>query len=61
MKDEELEKVYSSFTKFYLTCLIKLKRTFDSKECDETFHWLMSKNDYYDKDQVDRIINKKEE
>jgi len=58
MKDKSLEKLYDDYAKFYLSFLCKTGITFDSKEMEGLFHYVMFGTEDYDKEQVNRIINK---
>ncbi len=59
MKDEEIEKVYNNFAKFYLEFVSKCKLTFDMKDFDKIFIDIIKKDKDYDLKQVRRVIKKK--
>lgn len=60
MTDEDVEKVYGDYARFYLTFLSKTKIVFSGKVMDDIFHSIMSKNGDYNEAQVDRVINNNE-
>jgi len=58
MKDEEVEKVYNNFAKFFLEFVSKCKLTFDLNYFDKIFIDIIKKDPHYDLKQIERIINK---
>ena len=59
MKDKALYDLYANFAKFYITFISRTKITLDFEKMDKDFHYIMSATDDYDKEQVDRIMDKK--